>query len=115
MDQTPSENSAQCSREISVADKQSSVGNKLAKGEKISTKGSQRMQCQEEDTPKKRASSEDQEFENAQKQLVELQQREIDLRQTLKSVRKDHDKELKSLRQCCDAEKSELMRQVCHT
>ena len=55
----------------------------------------------------------EQELDLAQKKATESQQREADLRQTLKSVRKEYEKELTVVRQRADSEKSDLIRKVC--
>ena len=121
MDQTSGENSDQCSGETSIANKYfGSVGNDTIVDEKRSKKVAPKGQCQGQDTPPKRsvernASLQEQQLDIAQNKVVESQQREVDLRQMLKSAQKEYDKELKSVRQRYDVEKSDLIQQVCQT
>jgi hypothetical protein len=124
MDQTSAENSDQCSGETSIEDKDlTSVANETAVDEKRSRKVAPKIHCQGQDTPPKHLiernaslqSLQEQQLHIAQNKIVESQQREVDLRQMLKSVRKEYDKELKSVRQRYDAEKSDLIQQVCQT
>eukprot|EP00291_Cryptomonas_curvata_P004181 CAMPEP_0172205558 /NCGR_PEP_ID=MMETSP1050-20130122/32684_1 /TAXON_ID=233186 /ORGANISM="Cryptomonas curvata, Strain CCAP979/52" /LENGTH=1023 /DNA_ID=CAMNT_0012884453 /DNA_START=465 /DNA_END=3533 /DNA_ORIENTATION=+ len=118
MDQISGQNSDQHSGESSTADKYlSSVGNDTTVDDKRSKKVATKSQRQGQDTPRKRsiernASLQEQQLDIAQNKVVESQQREVDLRQMLKSVRKEYDKELKSVRQRYDVEKSDLIQQV---
>jgi hypothetical protein len=88
--------------------------------EKRSKKLTQKIQRQGHDTPPKRANErnamlQEQQLDIAQKKTVESQQREVDLRQSLKSVGKEYNKELKAMKQRCDMEKNDLIQQVCQT
>jgi hypothetical protein len=121
MDRTLTENSDQCSEENAIAVMYStSVGNETTTDEKRAKKVIPKSQRQGQDTPPKRSiersvSLQEQQLDIAQKKVVESQQREVDLRQMLKSLRKEYEKELKSGRQRYDAEKSELIQQVCQS
>ena len=102
-------------------DKQSvSTAKETTIDDKRFKKLSQKSQRHGQDTPPKRANDrnallQEQQLDIAQKKSVESQQREVDLRQSLKSAGKDFHKELKAMKQHYDTEKNELSQQVCPT
>ena len=56
----------------------------------------------------------EEQVQQAHKKVAESQQRENEMRQTLKSARKEHEKELLDVRQRFDQEKAALVQQASH-
>ena len=118
-DPSSADNTVECAGVTSNVDKQvAPTAKEVATDDKRFKKLSQKSQRQGQDTPPKRAIErnallQEQQLDIAQKKTVESQQREVDLRQSLKSVGKEYHKELKAMKQRFDLEKNDLTQQVC--